>query len=125
MRAKVICAVYLSRQDFTNSILQRPSSGPAWGGAGLPKPVQGSEASMQSKEFPGLGEQPAVPPVPATAEAEGVNQSGLDTSSRQESQELSRQEPADRVPQKKAQVRQRSCLVLLAYYVMRLLSSEP
>lgn len=94
-------------------ILQRPSSGPAWGGAGLPKQTQGSETSAQSKEFPGLGEQPAVPPLPAAAEAAGVSQSGVETAARQEPQEV-RQEPADRSFPKNGQVRQKNCLIVLA-----------
>ena len=42
---------------------QKPSSGPAWGGAGLPKAPQTSEGPKASSEFPGLGEQPAEPAV--------------------------------------------------------------
>lgn len=54
-------------EAFTTT--QKPSSGPAWGGAGLPRAAQTSETTKVSTEFPGLGEEPAKFPLDSSIAA--------------------------------------------------------
>lgn len=59
------------------ALLQRGTSGPAWGGAGLPRSMAASDNAKRSSEFPGLGETAKpfqAPAKEASGEARGSSQ---------------------------------------------------
>lgn len=98
----------LSNEDMV--VLQKGSRGPAWGGAGLPKPTETSEASKPSTEYPVLGRYPAAAAEPPHSTA-AADTTPLPQPGRKESEATAQPADEQEAPEAQQQRSRQVCLI--------------